>query len=268
MSQQVRSPLMQPRQPQSLEWFVVVETGSLAGQRFPIRTSGGPLTLGRDGKCTIQFDPEQERVVGRRHAHIEMRSDGVYLVDNNSANGTFKEGQPVSAVRLQHGDRFQLGGEVEGLEGPWIAIHMPVAVHVTPPRSDADTLIARSPAPSLHVTQPGLSSAVSPSLAAVTPVASPPPQTPSSASQPYAYAAPAPSVDPTTAFPAQAIASRRAPQPPAAEVLDPQQTRRRDQLVRQIVGIALLLILACTVGVALGIRQGADGDAESAVRSE
>lgn len=247
---------MQPREAQPLEWFVVVDTGSLAGQRFPIRPAGGQLTLGRDASCTIKFDPEHERVVGRRHAHIELRSDGVYLVDDNSANGTFKEGQPVSEVRLQHGDRFQLGGEVEGAQGPWISIHLPVAVHVTPPASEGATLITRLSPPS----RPGI-----PSAPLIATHAAPEPL-PGFASQsmrqpmalpttpPPAYLQPAPSIAPPVAA-------------PAAEVVDPQQSRRRDQLIRQIASIVLLLILACAVGVALGVRQDADGDAESDTRS-
>lgn len=260
MSQATLSPLMQPREAQPLEWFVVVDTGSLAGQRFPIRPAGGQLTLGRDASCTIKFDPEHERVVGRRHAHIELRSDGVYLVDDNSANGTFKEGQPVSEVRLQHGDRFQLGGEVEGAQGPWISIHLPVAVHITPPASEGATLIT-------HLSPP--SRPFVPSAPLIATHAAPDPL-PGFASQsmrqpmalptaaPSAYLQPAPSIAPPVAAPAASL---------AAEVVDPQQSRRRDQLIRQIASIVLLLILACAVGVALGVRQDADGDAESDTRS-
>lgn len=252
---------MQPREAQSLEWYVMVDTGTLAGQRFPIRPAGGLLTLGRDATCTIKFDPEQERVVGRRHAHIELRSDGVYLVDDNSANGTFKEGQPVSEVRLQHGDRFQLGGEVEGAQGPWISIHLPVAVHVTPPASEGATLITRINPPSRPVIQSAPLAATHAAPELQVGFASP------SMRQPAAlpilpspgYLHPGPALAPPAPAPAA---------PLAAELVDPQQSRRRDQLIRQIASIVLLLILACAVGVALGVRQDADGDAESDSRSK
>lgn len=261
MSQATLSPLMKPREAQSLEWYVMVDTGSLAGQRFPIRPAGGLLTIGRDASCSIKFDPEQERVVGRRHAHIELRADGVYLVDDNSANGTFKEGQPVSEVRLQHGDRFQLGGEVEGAQGPWISIHLPVAVHFTPPASEGATLVARINPPS----RPFIPAAP---LAATHSA----PELPvgfasQSMRQPAALPlAPSPAYlnpGPALSSPAAAPAAQ-----PAAELVDPQHSRRRDQVIRQIASIVLLLILACAVGVALGVRQDADGDTESDTRSQ
>ena len=255
MSQATLSPLMQPREAQTLDWYVMVDTGSLAGQRFPIRPAGRLLTLGRDASCAIKFDPEQERVVGRRHAHIEIRSDGVYLVDDNSANGTFKEGKSVSEVRLQHGDRFQLGGEVEGAQGPWISIHLPVAVHVTPPASEGATLVTRINPQS----RPAIPSApLVPTHAA--------PELPAGfALQPIRQPiAPPPAYPP----PAASLASPASAAPIAAEVVDPQQGRRRDQLIRQLASIVLLLILACAVGVAIGVRQDADQDAESDTRSK
>lgn len=254
MSQATLSPLMQPREAQALEWYVIVDTGSLAGQRFPIRAAGGLLTLGRDASCTIKFDPEQERVVGRRHAHIELRPDGVYLVDDNSANGTFKEGQAVREVRLQHGDRFQLGGEVEGAQGPWISIHLPVAVHLTPPApapaGDGATLITRVNPPSRP---PVPSAPLSPMH--------PAPELPLGlVSQPLRQPAVPP---PAYVQPAAGLAAPVIAAPIAAEVVDPQQSRRRDQLIRQIASIILLLILACAAGVSLGVRQTSDQEAES-----
>lgn len=242
---------MHPREAQSLDWYVMVDTGSLAGQRFPIRPASGLLTLGRDPSCTIRFDPEHERIVGRRHAHIELRPDGVYLVDDNSANGTFKDGQPVSEVRLHSGDRFQLGGEVEGAQGPWISIHLPVAVHITPPASEDATLVTRVSLPS----RPPVPSA---------------PRIPTHAAPelPGSFAA-----QPVAPLPAYPLPSSSVAPPPSAaapppEVVDPQQSRRRDQLIRQVVSIVLLLILACAVGVALGVRQDVDGDGEADTRSK
>jgi hypothetical protein len=133
-----------------MDGFLLVQTGSLAGQRFALRQPDGPLTLGRAADCAVRFDPQRERMVGRRHARIELRPDGCFLRDEQSANGTFKDGLAIREARLQDGDRFQLGGEVDGAAGPWLAVQLPAAVRrpLTPdrtatavwrPREDAST---------------------------------------------------------------------------------------------------------------------------------
>lgn len=277
MSQGTPSPFLPPLQ--ALEWYVVVENGSLAGQRFSIGAAV-PLTLGRDAGCTIRFDPNQERMVGRRHARLEARSDGLYLIDENSANGTFKEGQPVREVRLRHGDRFQLGGEVEGVQGPWIAIHMPVAVHVAPPAAEVATLISR----------PSRSNANLPTMpfrlaSPAAPLEDTPP-VPSVAAAATAQTAPrvgSPSLVPTSDVPSLPVPAAAAAEPKARVVLQkefnddaqdaavatlPQPSPHRTELLRQIVGIVLLLLFSCALGVALGMRKSADPDSESAARSE
>lgn len=275
MSQGTPSPFLPPLQ--ALEWYVVVETGSLAGQRFPIGGAAVPLTLGRDAGCTIRFDPNQERLVGRRHARLEARSDGLYLIDENSANGTFKEGQPVREVRLRHGDRFQLGGEVEGVQGPWIAIHMPVAVHVAPPAAEVATLISR----------PSRSNANLPTMPfRLAPPFAPLEHTPAVPSVAAASTAPrvgSPSLAPQSDVPSLPVPAAAETEPKARVVpqkefnndaqdaavsTPPQPNPHRTQLVRQIVGIVLLLFFSCALGVALGMRKSAEPDSESAARSE
>lgn len=264
MSNPTVSPLMQSRQVQALEWFVSVETGSLAGRRFPITSSAGSLTLGREGDCTIRFDPQRERMVGRHHARIEVRADGVYLVDTHSANGTFKDGEAVSEVRLQHGDRFQLGGEVEGAPGPWVAIHMPVAVHLAPMApmaSDAATLVIRpgqsgAAAPPSRAPDPGDAVHAPPVIATPPPAAKPvTPPTPATPSLPLLYSQPPISV----AEPPRAAVARR--DLPVAAV-DPLHSQRRAQLFWQVAMIVLLLVMACGVGAALGLRNSSDADSE------
>src|SRR5688572_27527445 len=100
--------------------FLIIETGSLTGQKILLPAVPTSLTLGRERSCNIQFDSQSELLVGRTHARVEVRSGGVFLVDLNSANGTFRNGNPVvGEVQLQHGDRFQLGGE----GGPFLTVH-------------------------------------------------------------------------------------------------------------------------------------------------
>lgn len=276
MNHATLSPLMQPRPAQSSEWFVIIETGSLAGQRFPLGSQAAVLTLGRDPSCTIQFDPTRERMVGRRHAHLELRGDGLYLVDDSSANGTFKDGQAISQVRLEHGDRFQLGGEVEGAQGPWVSIHMPVATHLAPPRTDAVTLITRlpivGPSPSSYGSEsdPGSSAPHAATHAAPHAAATyAAPHAAASVITPLLGLAPAPARaelgTPRAGTSAIARYDSTAPVNTSAAG-DPLLRQRRTQLFRQVAGTVLLLLLACTVGVILGLRQGPELSSDPATQ--
>lgn len=262
MSHATLSPLMQPRPAPSSEWFVIIETGSLAGQRFPLNGRAAMLTLGRDPSCTIQFDPNRERMVGRRHAHIELRGDGLYLVDDSSANGTFKDGQAVSKVRLEHGDRFQLGGEVEGAQGPWLSIHMPAATHLAPSRTDAVTLITRLPvvsaSPSSYGSEPS-AGRTRPTIPAAVTHAAPPAAasfiTPllglASVPARVEIGSPARRTSAVERYDSTASVSTSA-------AGDPLLRQRRTQLFRQVAGAVLLLLLSCMLGVILGMRQGSE----------
>lgn len=251
MSHRAPSPLMPPRPAPASEWFVIIETGSLAGQRFPLRRAAAVLTLGRDPSCAIQFDPLHERMVGRRHAHIELRSDGLYLIDDSSANGTFKDGQAVSQVRLQHGDRFQLGGEVEGAQGPWLSIHMSMATHFVPPRSEAVTLLTQHPAarpsPAPREAEPAASFATTATVYHAAPPAAAALITPLLGLSPVALGDRGKTTAAADRYEQTSLVSA-----PSARGLPLSQ--RRKQLLRQVAGIALLVLLACTVGVMLGLR--------------
>lgn len=84
-----------------------IDSGSLAGQTFDLRT--GFLTVGRSETCSIRFDAMNERIASKQHAFIEARSDGFYLTDNNSTNGTLLNGDRIQSVRLSDGDQIQFG---------------------------------------------------------------------------------------------------------------------------------------------------------------
>jgi len=64
------------------------------------------LTIGRSPDCDIIL---ADRVVSRRHACIERRDTGYFIVDDESKNGTFVNGKPVSEPRrLIDGDEIQV----------------------------------------------------------------------------------------------------------------------------------------------------------------
>lgn len=86
---------------------LTVRDGSLTGQTREVST--GFLTVGRSVDCGLQFDPHIDRVVSTRHAVIQAESDGYYLIDQQSRNGTYINNNPVLRARLNNGDIIQFG---------------------------------------------------------------------------------------------------------------------------------------------------------------
>lgn len=229
-----------------LAGFLIVETGSLAGQKILLPAAPTAMTLGRERSCNIQFDSQRELLVGRTHARIEVRPGGVFLVDLNSANGTFRNGVAVvGEVQLSHGDRFQLGGE----GGPSVAVHFPVAVPVhIRPQPEVATLITRG------VGAAPISPPAEPK--AEKPVA-PPSQPPAPAFKPAREAEPSPA------------APRIVPDEPARAAVpasgEPVVSKQRAQVVRQVLLVIALLVAACIVGLTVGLS--ADGETADSISS-
>lgn len=71
-----------------------------------------PVMLGRvGGKDTefLDYIVIPSATIGRRHALIEFKDFGYWVMDQGSINGTFVNDRPVSSeVRLKHGDRLRL----------------------------------------------------------------------------------------------------------------------------------------------------------------
>ena len=86
---------------------LTLTSGSLAGRSFELET--GFLTIGRGDTCNVRFDPLTERIASKQHAFIEACSDGFYLSDNNSTNGTFLNGERVTSAQLHSGDEVRFG---------------------------------------------------------------------------------------------------------------------------------------------------------------
>lgn len=86
---------------------LTINSGTLAGRQFELES--GFLTIGRGETCSIRFDPQTERIASKQHAFIEAKADGYYLTDNQSTNGTFVNGQPVTIAKLNSGDVIQFG---------------------------------------------------------------------------------------------------------------------------------------------------------------
>jgi adenylate cyclase len=83
-------------------WFETI-----SGERLLV---GASCALGRDPENQIVLRDEE---VSRRHALVHRQNHGQYwLVDLGSLNGTYRNGMRVrQPMRLQSGDRIELGGE-------------------------------------------------------------------------------------------------------------------------------------------------------------
>lgn len=82
--------------------------GNDQGRRFELRSA--TTTIGRDVSSPICLHDHE---VSRKHAELRPADGNAYrLVDLGSANGTFVNNLPISAVLLNTGDRVQVGQTV------------------------------------------------------------------------------------------------------------------------------------------------------------
>ena len=92
------------RKPKADRPSLVVVSGGSIGQMVRLDQR---LVLGRAPQCDLRLEAEG---VSRRHAMIERTVEGlVQLVDLESRNGTFLNGEPVSRATLRDGDKIQIG---------------------------------------------------------------------------------------------------------------------------------------------------------------
>ena len=86
---------------------LMVSHGPLQGNRIPVARP--MLAVGRSGGCDITLpDPK----TSRQHARLEWRSDGLYLVDTNSTNGTYVNRTRIEEHRLRGGEQVSIGSTV------------------------------------------------------------------------------------------------------------------------------------------------------------
>jgi FHA domain len=87
--------------------LTVVDSPAL-GEGEVLTIDSAPLTLGRGGQNTIALDGDE--FASARHAQVEARSDGLWVEDLGSTNGTFVNGARVTTPRkLQAGDIVRVG---------------------------------------------------------------------------------------------------------------------------------------------------------------
>ncbi len=84
---------------------IVILSGPEAGQIFPL--TGECYIIGRDISADISLS---DLGVSRHHAAIRNASDGIYIRDTDSANGTFVNGRFVDQEqKLEDGDKIAVG---------------------------------------------------------------------------------------------------------------------------------------------------------------
>jgi pSer/pThr/pTyr-binding forkhead associated (FHA) protein len=84
-------------------YTLVAMDGPLTGQRFPI---SGPTDVGREQPAIpMSFDSQ----ASRRHAQVIPDAMGLNVVDLNSTNGTFVNGQRVQSQTVRSGDLVKIG---------------------------------------------------------------------------------------------------------------------------------------------------------------
>lgn len=78
--------------------------GSDQGRRYDLDDDA--ISLGRDNDNSIQLHDSE---VSRHHAEVRSDEAGFLLVDLNSSNGSFVNGNQITEQQLANGDRIQLG---------------------------------------------------------------------------------------------------------------------------------------------------------------
>ena len=83
--------------------ILIAQTGPLDGKRWTLNRT---VIIGRDASCDIVIP---DRQVSRQHARIYSNSQGAFLQDLNSKNGTYFNGERIlKETLLQDGDVIQI----------------------------------------------------------------------------------------------------------------------------------------------------------------
>ncbi len=84
--------------------YFIVLAGSNLGRMF--RIEGNEVILGRATTATIRLEDDG---ISRNHAKVILRGNVLWIEDMGSQNGTFINGERVSAQALRDGDKIQVG---------------------------------------------------------------------------------------------------------------------------------------------------------------
>src|SRR5262245_37198417 len=86
---------------------LIIQSGSLAGRQYQLEPgTASSLLIGRGAESAVRLT---EPSVSSRHALIEADGEAFYLLDQESANGTFLNETRVGKAELRDGDVIGLG---------------------------------------------------------------------------------------------------------------------------------------------------------------
>ena len=91
-------------QPRPLRFRVLGGPGLPTGETIDV---GATTIIGREDNVGIRLDADE--FASGQHARIDPRADGVWVEDLRSTNGTFVNGERITAQRLQAGDVVRVG---------------------------------------------------------------------------------------------------------------------------------------------------------------
>lgn len=144
---------------------IVERTGKPGKKEREVALSDKTLTVGREsGNDIVLLDSS----VSRRHARIEPSAGGYRIVDLGSGNGILKDGERVSGLDIEQGTvvtlgeytlRFELDAPSAGAaEAQAKLVLIGGGEHVAYAVLDGDTLVGRSSAAAVRVSEPLVSS--------------------------------------------------------------------------------------------------------------
>ncbi len=67
------------------------------------------VRIGRVPDSEVNFDPEEDLDASGRHAEIRREQGGYWIVDTDSRNGTWLNGERIKRVQLRAGDELEFG---------------------------------------------------------------------------------------------------------------------------------------------------------------
>ena len=83
--------------------IVLADSGPLKGLQWPVNSE---LIIGREDSCEIVIP---DRQISRRHARIYLSTEGVFLEDLGSKNGTYLNSRRIVGSQLLHeGDEIRI----------------------------------------------------------------------------------------------------------------------------------------------------------------
>jgi diguanylate cyclase (GGDEF)-like protein len=83
--------------------YLIVIAGTQVGEMIPLKST---TVIGRGVEADVRL---VEEMMSRKHCRLVVEDSGTYLEDLGSSNGTFVNGARVDRLKLNDGDKIQIG---------------------------------------------------------------------------------------------------------------------------------------------------------------